>query len=217
MGRFAGISLMSSQRRELQQFMTKTKDKREYRAAMGILSRADGKPAVEVARHFGVTIKQVFTWTRKYREGGVNGLRVKKQTGRPSTKADLAKPRIKRIVDEDPQAFGFLKGRWVLRDIAKEMKKEGIDMNHTTVLRILRDLDIKLKSPKLRAPGSIKKNYRKREEIRRYKKIAPALLKKKFSSDSKTKNGQSFSQKSKDAGRKKDKFVSSKHSDTRNE
>ena len=178
MGRYAGISLMWSQRRELQHFMVETKDKREYRAAMGVLSRADGKPAIEVAEHFGVTIKQVFTWTRKFRENGVNGLRVKKQTGRPSTKADLAKPKIKKLVDEDPQAFGFLKGRWVLRDIAKEMKKEGIDMNHTTVLRILRDLGIKLKSPKLRAPGSIKKNYRKRAEIRRYKKIAPALLKK---------------------------------------
>ena len=68
MGRYAGISLMWSQRRELQHFMVETKDKREYRAAMGVLSRADGKPAIEVAGHFGVTIKQVFTWTRKFRE-----------------------------------------------------------------------------------------------------------------------------------------------------
>jgi len=217
MGRHAGISLLSAQRRQLQRFMTETKDKREYRAAIGVLSRADGKPAIEVARRFGVTIKQVFTWTRKFRAEGVGGLHVKKQTGRPSTKADLAKPKIEKLVDEDPQAFGYLKGRWVLRDIAKEMKKEGIEMNHTTVLRILRDLDIKLKSPKLRAPGSIKKNYHKRAEIRRYKKIAPALLKKKFSSDSKTKNGLNFSQRLKDAGRKKDKFVISKRSDTPNE
>jgi hypothetical protein len=66
----------------------------------------------------------------------------------------------------------------VLRDISRELKKEGIDLHYTGVHRILGDLGIVLKSPKLRAPGSIRKNYRKRAEIRRYKRVAGALLKK---------------------------------------
>ena len=181
MGRMAGLSLTETQRRQLLQFKAKTNDKREYRAADGLLLRAEGKTVDYVARRTGVTMKQVFMWTRKFRADGIVGLRVKKQTGRPSTKARLAKPRIEQLIDEDPQLFGFLKGRWVLRDIARELGKEGIDIHYSSVYRILEDSGIRLKSPKQRAPGSIKKNYRKRQEIARYKRIAPALFKKKSS------------------------------------
>jgi transposase len=189
--------------------MSATKDKREYRAADGLLLRSEGRSADDVARRLGVTRKQVFTWTRKFRASGTDGLRMKKQTGRPRTKADAAKPKIEAIIDKDPQVFGYLKGRWVLRDISKELKKEGITMHWTSVRRMLDDMGIGLKSPKLRALGSIKKNYRKRAEIRRYKRIAPALLKKKFLSDFKTRNGQISSRKSSDAGLEKGKHVTS--------
>jgi transposase len=158
--------------------MDETKNKHEFRAAQGLLSRSERKSAEEIAINVGVTEKQVFVWTRKFRAEGVNGLRVKKQTGRPPTKALTAKPRIEELIDEDPQAFGYLKGRWVLRDIARELKKEGIGVHYSSVYRILDDVGIKLKSPKLRAPGSIKKNYYKREQVRHYKRIAPALSKK---------------------------------------
>ena len=83
------------------------------------------------------------------------------------------------LLKHDPQTFGFLKGKWVLRDISKQLKKEGIILNYTGVYRALGDLGIVQKMPKLRARGSLVKNYKKREEIRRYKKIAAALLKKK--------------------------------------
>lgn len=216
MGRCAGISLSKAQRKQLQQFMNKTKKKSEYRAAQGLLMRSEGNSVEEIARQFGVTMKQVFVWTRKFRAEGIDGLRVKKQTGRPSTKARLAKPRIEELIDKDPQLFGYLKGRWVLRDIARELKKEGVEIHYTSVYRILEDLGIGLKSPKLRAPGSMKKNYRKREEIRRYKRIAPALFKKRFSSDSKTKNGPNSSRRSNVAGQKKARQGSSRHSATPN-
>lgn len=178
MGRHAGLQLSGREHKELRGFMGETKNKNEFRAAHGLLLRSEGKSTEDVAAHFGVTKKQVFVWTRKFRAGGVNGLRVKKQTGRPPIKAQIAKKRIEELIDKDPQTFGYLKGRWVLRDIARELKKEGIGVHYSSVYRILDDVGIKLKSPKLRAPGSIRKNYYKREQIRRYKRIAPALLKK---------------------------------------
>src|SRR3990167_6185938 len=107
MGRRAGLSLTRTQRQQLQQFMKETKDKREYRAAGGLLMRAKG----------------------------TKGLHMKKPTGRKTTKADAAKPKIAALIDKDPQAFGYLKGRWVLRDISRELKKEGIDMHWTSVGR----------------------------------------------------------------------------------
>lgn len=178
MGRKAGIALPNDQRKQLAHFMNETKDKREYRAALGVLLRGDGKSAKEVGRQLGVTVKQVFEWCHDFRTKGTDGLQMRKPTGRPAVHGDKAKRVIPKLLKKDPQAFGYLKGRWVLRDIARELKKEGIDLHYTSVHRILDDLGIVLKSPKLRAPGSIRKNYRKRAEIRRYKRIAGALLKK---------------------------------------
>jgi transposase len=217
MGRKPDFSLRSSQRDQLRSFMAKTNDKREYRAADGLLLRAEGKSADDVSRRLGVTRKQVFVWTRKFRAYGTNGLHVKKSTGRKTTKADAAKPKIAALIDKDPQQFGYLKGQWVLRDISRELKKEGIDMHWTSVGRMLDELNIVQKTPRLRAPGSLKKNYRKREEIRRYKRIAPALLKKESSLRSKMKNGSSFSAKSSNDGQKKDESSTSRRWGTTSE
>lgn len=178
MSRQAGIKLTINQKRILKKYMRKAKDAREYRAALGILLRAESKSAKDVAQKLGVTIKQVFMWCKKFKEAGITLLNVKKQTGRPAKEKNKAKKIIPQLIKQDPQSFGFLKGKWVLRDISKQLKKEGINLNYTGVHRALGDLGIVQKMPKLRAQGSIVKNYRKREEIRRYKQIAAALLKK---------------------------------------
>ena len=191
MGRHSGIRLSDKQEQALRQFMAGTKDKREYRAASGILLRAEGKPAEDVARHLGVTMKQVFAWTRFFRAKGIHGLHMKKPTGRRPTKAKKAMRIIPSLLRQDPQAFGYLKGRWVLRDIAKELKKKGVKIDFSSIHRILRDIGIVLKSPKMRAPGSMHKNYRKRMQVRNYKRAASMLLKKTSSLDFKTRNGQS--------------------------
>ena len=175
----AGIKLSGNQKKVLKKFMKKAKDKREYRAALGILLRGEGKTALFVAQKLGATIKQVFMWCRKFREKGVVGLQVKKQSGRPANEGKKAKELIPKLLKQNPEAFGFLKGKWVLRDLSKQLKNEGINLNYTGVRRVLTDLGITQKKPILRALGSIKKNYQKRAEIKRYKKIAGALLKKK--------------------------------------
>jgi len=174
----SGIFLSKANRRKLADFSKTANDKREYRAALGVLLRGDGETAEEVSRRLGVTRKQVFMWCRKFRSNGVDALRMRKQTGRPAHQGSKAKEIIPHLLEKDPQAFGYLKGRWVLRDIARELKKEGINLHYTGVRRVLNDLGITLKQPKLRAPGSLKKNYRKRKEIADYRRIAPALLKK---------------------------------------
>ena len=180
MARQAGIKLSFNQKKALKKFMRKAKDKREYRAALGILLRAERKSAEDTARKLGVTIKQVFMWCRKFREGGTEALLVKKQSGRPAREGKKAKQAIPQLLSKDPQAFGFLKGRWVLRDISKALKKEGIALHYSGVHRVLKELGIVRKSPKLRALGSLQKDYRKREELRRYRRVAAALLKKKL-------------------------------------
>ena len=108
------------------------------------------KSAGDVGKQLGVTIKQVFMWCRKFKEGGVNGLKVKKQTGRIARSKNKAKEVIPELLKQDPQAFGFLKGKWALRDISQQLKKKRINLNYTGVRRALGDLGIVQKMPKLR-------------------------------------------------------------------
>lgn len=177
MGRSPGIVLSLAQRERLRRFMDGAVDKREYRAALGVLMRGDGRSAGYVGRQLGVSVKQVFVWCRLFRADGVEGLRMRVQTGRPAVEGDKAKGVIPDLLRKDPQSFGYLKGRWVLRDISRELKKEGISLHYSSVHRVLGDLGIVLKTPRLRAPGSMYKNYGKRAEIERYKRVAGALLK----------------------------------------
>lgn len=179
MVREAGIKLTPFQKSELKKFMNSTKEVREYRASQGVLLRAEGKTAAEAAMQFNVKKDRIFVWCRKYKKKGVLGLKMGKPTGRKPKKSIKAKKIIPQLLKKDPQAFGFLKGRWVVRDIAKALKEEELDISFKQVHRILNDLDLTLKQPQLRAPGSIKKNYRKRKEIRNYRRIAPALKKNK--------------------------------------
>lgn len=189
MGRKSGIVLTSMQASALHCFSSSVKNVKEHRRVVAVLLRGGGQSADAVARKLGVNSRKVQEWTKAFREKGVAGLRIKKQPGRPPKKASDAKKIIPKLLSSNPMAFGYLKQRWVLRDISRELKKEGVSLHYTSVGRILDDLGIVWKRPQLRAPGSIRKNYRKRREIADYKRVSAALLKKRLGSRSRTKNG----------------------------
>jgi len=181
MGRAAGIKLSGKEINDLENARKQIKDARSFRAMSGVLYRSQGESSETVAKNLGVSTKQVFMWCREYKKRGVKGLVLGKPPGRPPKEGDKAKNRIPTLLRDDPQLFGYLKGRWVVRDIAKQLRKEGINLSFQSVDRILHDLGISMKRPKLRAPGSIHKNYGKRKEIANYKAVAGALLKKESS------------------------------------
>ena len=106
---------------------------------------------------------------------------IKSEKSKPVGLLDLknkAKEVIPELLKQDPQAFGFFERKMGTQRYISATKKEGINLNYTGVRRALGDLGIVQKMPKLRAQGSMVKNYKKRREIRRYKQIAAALLKK---------------------------------------
>ena len=91
MPRQPGIRLSANQEKLLKKLLHDAADKREYRAALGILLRGEGKSAEYVAHKLGVTMKQVFMWCRKFRQGGTKALLVRKQTGRRAVEGNKAK------------------------------------------------------------------------------------------------------------------------------
>lgn len=185
------LRLDRRQKNELKRFLAETNDKKEYRRATAILMRTARRRVKDIARELSVSIDAVERWTRSYRKHGVDGLRARKHTGRPERIGKKARRRIREILRQDPQAFGFLKGRWVVRDIAKALSNEGIKVSRSYVHEMLQNLGLAYKRPKLTVKSNDSNYYRKAKEVRNYKRAASALAKKGSSSRSRMKYGQS--------------------------
>jgi transposase len=175
MGRF---KLSDKQVVELEIFLKGTGDKLEHARALGILNRHRGMTAEQAARSLNVTTVAVFKWCRRYREDGIDGIKRRKPPGRPAIVKKMAKKIIPRILKKDPQAFGFLKGRWVSRDISRALNEEGIKIGHRYVCNILHDLGLTYKRPKLTIKSDDPNYARKEKQVKNYKQASAMLLKK---------------------------------------
>ena len=173
--------LTRKERRHLERFVRETKDKGEYARGTGVLMRWRGKKAKDVARELNVSMDAVFKWEWLFRRDGLDGLRHRKAPGRPAVKRPAAKRVIPDLLRKDPQAFGFLAGRWTVRDVSRALKEEGVDISPTQVHWVLGDLGLSFKRPKLTVESDDPSYRRKEREIRRYKQVAPALAKRGFS------------------------------------
>jgi transposase len=194
------LRLDRKEKRELKRLLSVTQDKKEYRRALGVLMRAQKKRVTDIAGQLNVSIDAVERWLRAYRKHGIEGLRARKPSGRPQQKREPAEARMKELLKQDPQAFGFLKGRWVIRDIAKALSGEGIKVSRSYVHDILKELGLTYKRPKLTVKSNDPNYYRKAKEVRNYKQAASALAKRGSWSRSKTRPGQSSTLESKLSG-----------------
>ena len=194
------LRLDSKQGRELKRLLSATKDKKEYRRTLGVMMRARKKRVKDIARDLGVTIDAVERWFRAYRNHGIDGIRARKPSGRPVRKRKVAERRIRELLRQDPQAFGFLKGRWVVRDIAKQLSHEGIKVSRSYVHEMLNGLGLAHKRPKLEVKSNDPNYYRKAKEVRNYKRAAPMLAKRGSSSHSRMRPGPRFTPGSKPSG-----------------
>ncbi len=183
------LRLDRKEKRELKRLLSVTQDKKEYRRALGVLMRAQKKRIIDIARQLDVSIDAVERWLRAYRKHGIGGIRSRRPSGRPATKRKLAEARMKELLKQDPQAFGFLKGRWVVRDIAKALSQEGIKVSKSYVQDMLGELGLTYKRPRLDVKSNDPNYYRKASEVRNYKQAASMLAKKGSSSHSRTRPG----------------------------
>jgi transposase len=184
------LRLDRKEKRLLKRLLSLTQDKREYRRALGVLMRAQKKRVKDIASQLDVSIDAVERWLRAYRKrGGIEGITARKPSGRPAMKRKPAEARIRELLKQDPQAFGFLKGRWVVRDIAKALSQDGIKISKSYVQDMLRGLDLAYKRPKLEVKSNDPNYYRKAKEVRNYKRAASMLEKRGSSSHSRTRPG----------------------------
>ena len=158
--------------------MSDCTSKREYRRAFAIKTRGEGTPVNAVAEQLAVSRQSVSKWTAAFMKKGAGGIRAAKRKKRLSDARLRATARIRDVLHSEHVESGYLKGRWCIADIASLLNREGVAVSRSTVARTLCTMKYVWKRPKLRAPGSILRDYRKRKEVANHRKIAPALRKK---------------------------------------
>jgi putative transposase len=109
------------------------------RLRMMLLLKEGYKPK-EVATIMRTTERTVYTWKKRYREEGCEGLKTRERSGRKT-----------RLSDEDTELLTRLlkqKGYWTTRDVRALIKSEfGVEFTMRHVARLLRKTGMSYQKP----------------------------------------------------------------------
>ena len=178
------LELSEGQKRELLLFMKSTRDKEEYRRAYAVKQKMEGMPYRTIAEDIGVNYRNVYDWINNYRKFGLEGgIRNRRKSGGRRAVISTAKNKemIKDLVlNKSPRTFGYLKNTWSMRLLATYLSSLlGINVSRMQTWRIIRDLGIVYKQPKLELQKEKDDDYeQKKGKIDGYRKASTALIKK---------------------------------------
>ena len=111
-----------------------------------------GEAPVEVARQLGVDRRSVRRWKSTYRRQGIDGIRARPATGRPSRLSAAKKRRLKQWLVRGAGAAGFPTDLWTCPRVAALMRQRwGISYHVDHVCRLLHSLGLSPQRPERRA------------------------------------------------------------------
>ena len=84
------------------------------------------------------------------------------------------------VLFNDPNIFGYIRNTWSLRSLAKCLTEEfGISISFKHLQRILKDMGIRCKRPKLELEHDGSDYEEGKKKVKNYKNVASALKKRK--------------------------------------
>jgi transposase len=142
-----------------------------------------GESPEDVIRTLGFGRTVIYNWLAKYREGGIDALRAKAISGRPSKMTGKQLQWVyKTVTSKNPLQFRFEFALWtraMIREVIRE--KFGVRLSEVSVGRMLRKLGLSPQKPLRRAyerDPELVETWRKKQfpEIRRLAKKERATL-----------------------------------------
>ena len=172
------LKLATGQVNSLRLFMEKTSDKKEYRRAVAVLQKADGKTYYYIANEQRVHIRTAKKWVGDYIKNGIKCLKIgKNYDGRKPRITDEDREVILSALFNDPHIFGYLRNTWSLRSLARCLTDElDIPISFKHLQRITKDMGIRCKRPKLELEHGPDYDEGK-NKVKNYKQISLALKK----------------------------------------
>ena len=115
-----------------------TRDDMETRRLAAAKDLLNGASQSQVARHYGVSRTTASRWHRSIVHRGVDGLRKRKATGRPSRLTADQIDAIRSMYAESPMAHGFSTDRWTTGRLAVAIERKfGIRYDQDHVGRLM--------------------------------------------------------------------------------
>jgi transposase len=109
---------------------------------------ARGLPVGEVANAYGIDRTTLFRWIIRFGEGGVDGLKRKKVSGRPRLLEGLDKKALWEIVLQPATAFGFETDLWTIGRLHRVIQEaHAVTISYDTIWRRLRDAGLTYQKP----------------------------------------------------------------------
>ncbi len=169
------IQLTIEQRKELERFRHQVSSKDSEKILM-VLMNAEGKSVADISSILKRNPHTVRDWLKRYSADGLPGLSRKYSPGRPNDKRNLVKERIKEIIGNSPEKYGYMDSVWTVPLIAHDIKESlNISASNDTVIRALKNMGYTYKRPSKKVPPnaptreekvkSIKKMIGKIEEL----------------------------------------------------
>jgi transposase len=146
------LTLTFWQQRRLEQQLRSTLDARVYHRTLAILEVASGETVASVARRLRVTPRSVYHWVAAYsREHSPAALVDADRCGRPTLLSELDRDRLRRLLDDSPQAFGYPDAVWTVPLLQQHLEQStGFSPSEDTIRRELQRLDYTWKRPRYR-------------------------------------------------------------------
>ncbi len=122
-----------------------------WRRAKAVLGIMDGMSAEEVAGELSTSVSTVNRWVQWYNRDGLEGLRPKRQSGRPPKLTNEQKAELGTLVEAGPQAANYQSGVWVAAMIADLIySRFGVQYHPGHVTRLLHQIGFSVQRPRKR-------------------------------------------------------------------
>lgn len=114
----------------------------------------------KIADFFLVCRQTVYNWVKAWNKGGLEGIQIEKQSGRPPTLNEEEQEQLFETICKSPRKSGYNFSTWTLSAIAEHIsRKFDEDISESGISRMLDRNDIVLVKPRpMPAKGEPKKN-----------------------------------------------------------
>jgi transposase len=108
-----------------------------------------GRKAEEVQSMYNTSHKSICNWVKRFNAEGMEGLKDRPRSGRPSRLSSEARAKLKRVVLSSPTEYGFSSGTWTWALVSQYIKNSfSVEFKKAQIYNILHSLGLSFQKGK---------------------------------------------------------------------
>lgn len=165
------LSLSKKEKEQLEALLHSEKNVKLWKRYRAILIRAEINNPEEAAKIIGISTRQLSRHVEAFRQKGIEGIKIKKQTGRPPFVSKKTQGKIVKIIDSNP--YG-----WSTKQIQKLVSERcGVRYSKRQVYRISQKWGFAEVTPRPKSNRRASKStvYRFKKKLKKTSPTSPTV------------------------------------------